>query len=154
MLATSRENYMLKKACRLKQQREKYSSKKGTVEYKNKLLQKRKSYASLRESNNSEMENRIKKFKEIITEGPYYICVVCNRCLYKRSVINFKIDKYESPDSQFYFSSVPSFNDSKYICITCDRKLKSKKSKTPFQAVCNKFELYNFPKNLSDIKSP
>ena len=31
----------------------------------------------------------IKEFKEKIREGPYYVCCVCNRMLYKKSVKNF-----------------------------------------------------------------
>ena len=143
------ENYTSKKVV-LKEQREKYSLKKGTVEHEIKLLKKRKNYSSLKASNNSD-DKRIKKFKEIMMEGPYYICVVCNRSLYKRSVTIFKIDKYESSDSNFYFSPVQSFNGNLYICLTCSRKLKSKKSQTPCQAVGNKLELYNFPQNLPDI---
>ena len=34
---------------------------------------------------------RISKFTELIREGPYYICVACNRCLYHRSVLLFKV---------------------------------------------------------------
>ena len=36
----------------------------------------------------------IKEFKDRIREGPYYICCVCNRMLYKKSVINFISTKY------------------------------------------------------------
>ena len=135
----------------LEQLRKSYALKKICPEHKIKLLQKQKDYAALKASNNSDIDKRIKKFKELIMEGPYYICVVCNRCLYKRSVITFKIEKYESLNSTFYFSHILSFDSSQYICITCNRKLKSKKDQTPYQAVCNKLELYNFSQNLSDI---
>ena len=39
--------------------------------------------------NNVKKEGRIKAFKNLIRDGPMYICVCCNRCLYKRSVIFF-----------------------------------------------------------------
>ena len=32
----------------------------------------------------------VKTYKDQIKEGPIYICVVCNRSLYRRSVILFK----------------------------------------------------------------
>ena len=84
-------------------------------------------------------------------EGPYYICIVCNRCLYKRSFVSFKSDTYESLSSGFYFSHVQRFNGNEYICSTCHKKRKSKKKVTPCQAVCNRLEIYNLPCNLSDI---
>ena len=40
-------------------------------------------------------QDRINKFKLNIRQGPYFICVVCNRSLYNRSVKLFKIEKYE-----------------------------------------------------------
>ena len=33
--------------------------------------------------------NNVSKFKSLIKEGPYFICVICHRGLYKRSVISF-----------------------------------------------------------------
>ena len=33
--------------------------------------------------------NSVSKFKSLIKEGPYFICVICHRGLYKRSVISF-----------------------------------------------------------------
>ena len=32
-------------------------------------------------------EFKVSVFKELINSGPYYICVVCNRNLYKKSVV-------------------------------------------------------------------
>ena len=32
---------------------------------------------------NNTTRNCIKTFKTAVTDGPYYICIVCNRCLYK-----------------------------------------------------------------------
>ena len=40
-------------------------------------------------------DDRILKFTTMIQDGPYYVCAVCNRCLYHRSVIVFNIEKYE-----------------------------------------------------------
>ena len=33
-------------------------------------------------------------FKTQIKEGPYYICVVSNRCLYKKLFISLKIENH------------------------------------------------------------
>ena len=37
---------------------------------------------------------KINTFKKKILDGPYFICIVCNCCLYKRSVIDYKEEKY------------------------------------------------------------
>ena len=34
--------------------------------------------------------SKVAVFKELINCGPYYICVVCNCCLYRRSICTFK----------------------------------------------------------------
>ena len=133
--------------------REKYASNRGTVEHKIKLVQKQKNYNTSKVSAISDIDKRIQRFKELIMKGPYYICVVCNRCLYKRSVVVFKEDKYESLNSKFYFSHIQNFNRSQYICLTCHRKLKSKKNLIPYHAVCNKLEVYSLPHNLNRYQS-
>lgn len=43
---------------------------------------------------NETVDDRVSVFTDFIQEGPFYICIVCNRCLYKRSVKIYKIDKY------------------------------------------------------------
>ena len=76
----------------------------------------------------------IQQFNGDIREGPYYICVVCNRLLYTKTVLEFKKDKYNS--SSCLFTSVTSLNGNMYICNTCHITIK-KKNKTPCQAVYN-----------------
>lgn len=61
------------------------------------------------------------------------MCVVCNRCLYRRFVIGFSVDNYNVP--KVTFTSIKSFDDFKYICKTCDSKIK--KNKIPCQAICS-----------------
>ena len=68
---------------------------------------------------------KITRFKKLITGGPFYICVVCDRCLYKRSVIQFHEDQFEHLISDIY-TRVVSFDEGKYICKTCARKTKTK----------------------------
>ena len=64
-----------------------------------------------------------------------YLCsVVCNRLLYRKTVLEFKKDNYNS--SSCLFTSVASFNGNMYICNTCHVTIK-KKNKTPCQAVYN-----------------
>ena len=51
----------------------------------------------------------INQFKRKIREGPYFICTVCNRILYKKSVITFINKKYPC---QKYMQNM-SFKDHK-----------------------------------------
>ena len=71
-------------------------------------------------------EDRINKFKLNIRQGPYFICVICNRSLYNRSVKLFKVEKYEILYDES-LSLVKSFDSNYHICNTCDRTLNKKK---------------------------
>ena len=93
--------------------------------------------------------SKVTVFKEPINSGPYYICVVSNRCLYRRSVCTFKRDKF-SAFSDKVFSCVESFDGNFYICMTCGKKLK--KNCIPCQAVYNQLELCELPKEFRDIR--
>jgi len=84
-----------------------------------------------------------------IREGPYYICVVCNRLLYRKTVLEFKKDKYNC--SSYLFTSVTSFNGDMYICNTCHVTIK-KKNKTPCQAACNNLTVDDVPPELATLE--
>ena len=90
----------------------------------------------------------VSDFKTQIKEGPYYICVVCNRCLYKKSVISFKIGNYGDVNA-VPFSLVMSYDGHSYICRTCDKTMK--KNCIPCQAVCNKMGITFLPKEFESI---
>ena len=53
------------------------------------------------------LESCIKHFKRKIREGPYFVCTVCNRILYKNSVIRCINNKYPC---QTFFSVQQSFD--------------------------------------------
>ena len=91
----------------------------------------------------------IQQFNGAIREGPYYICVVCNRLLYRKTVLEFKKDKYKCSSS--LFTSVTSFNGNMYICKTCDLTIK-KKNKTPCQAVYNNLGVDDVPPELASLE--
>jgi hypothetical protein len=61
----------------------------------------------------------IEQFKKQIKAGPFYICCVCNRTLYKKSVIILKKTKYSV---QNCFMVQCSFDGNEYICKTCHTK--------------------------------
>ena len=81
----------------------------------------------LREDNfaNSEHLKQVTLFKKLIIEGPYFICVICNRCLYKRSIVRFKFNSYSSLVKEL-LHLVSSYDDRLYICRTCHNKVKKK----------------------------
>jgi len=64
--------------------------------------------------------SRIMVFKTAVKEGPYHVCVVCNRCLYRKTVKLFDCSKY---DYQFayVFTTVESYDSNDYICLTCEQ---------------------------------
>jgi len=87
-------------------------------------------------------------FKNIIKEGPFYICVCCNRCLYKRSVNIFKEEKYTFNTHELC-ELIPSFDNNLYVCLTCHNKFRKKE--IPCQSISNKLQLFDFPDKLKDI---
>jgi len=57
---------------------------------------KRKQMYEQSKNQHKHVSDSVKKFKQLIFDGPFYICVCCHRCLYKRSVLNYsqKIPKF------------------------------------------------------------
>ena len=88
-------------------------------------------------------------FKKLVQEGPYYICVVYNRCLYRRSVILYSEEKFPLVD-EHYLNFIESYDGHFYIYKLCSRKIL--KGHTPCQAVCNKLEIFEFPEDLKNIR--
>ena len=89
----------------------------------------------------------MKEFKINIKQGPYFVCVICNRSMYKRSVKLFDMEKYEILDDTT-LPFVNSYNGNHYIiCNTCDKKLQKKE--IPEQCVLSKLEFYNFPDHVA-----
>ena len=64
----------------------------------------------------------INQFKRKIREGPYSICTVCNRILYKKSVITYINKKYPCLPNIFQYSTVIWWEE-KYVCNTCRSKV-------------------------------
>ena len=92
---------------------------------------------------------KITRFKKLIIDGPFYICIVCNRCLYKRSVIQFHEDQFEHLISDMY-TGVVSFDEEKCICKTCARKIRTKHA--PCQVFINELQITNLPNQFCDIR--
>ena len=113
------------------------------------IVTRRKDLKEEKCSSTHSVEYYIKQFNRAIREGPYYICVVCNRLLYRKTVLEFKKDNYNS--SSCLFTSVSSFNGNMYICKTCHATIK-KKNKTPCQAVYNNLAVDDVPPELANLE--
>ena len=94
-------------------------------------------------------EGNIARFTEKIRKGPVFICVVCNHCLYDRSVMIFNENSYVIGDPYFSYSFVHSFDGKLYICLTCHRKLK--RHIIPDISVFNKLSLSEFPEDFPQL---
>ena len=88
----------------------------------------------------------ISKFHGRIKEGPYYICSVCNRLLYRKSVKLLEKKKY-SLVPKTLFTNIASFDNKQYICTTCRSKVD--KGKIPCQAVYNDMSVDEVPAELA-----
>ena len=125
-------------------------------EQKRKYMQNNRAFCKIdsesdRADSGNRFEGNIARFTEKIRKGPVFICVVCNRCLYDRSVMIFNENSYEIGDPYFSYSFVHSFDGKLYICLTCHRKLK--RHIIPDISVFNKLSLSEFLKQLNRLKS-
>ena len=96
-------------------------------------------------SREGDYSDSVSTFKKIIQSGPSFICIVCNRCLHRRSVTLFSENKHQESESNM-FNFICSHDNNFYICKTCAQKLN--KNQIPWQPVCNKLQIYDFPEDL------
>ena len=84
----NKKKQYLSNSNKIKDERKKHYSKNST-----KLKKNRKIYCKKVNDTTSNSEansvRRIERFKNRINEGPFFICICCNRCLYNRSVLLF-----------------------------------------------------------------
>ena len=99
------------------------------------------------DSQNKNLQSCIDRFKILVREGPYYICCVCNRSLYKKSVIKLILNKYPS-DSMFNIKE--SYDGKEYICKTCQSKCI--KNAIPCQAIINNLLVDDIPTELDCLR--
>ena len=91
---------------------------------------------------------RIDSFRSKVYCGPFYICVICNQCFYRKTVKVFIENSY--PDVvQIINTNVKSYDDKFYICITCSKTCM--KNKIPCNAVYNKLAIDDMPTCLQSL---
>ena len=93
------------------------------------------------------LDTCIRCFLKKIREGPFYVCSVCNRVLYRRTVLALNKSKY---GKQNLFTGKTSFDNKEYICKTCHSKLL--KGQVPCQAVYNKLMVDQIPSELECLE--
>ena len=93
-------------------------------------------------------QGRVDKFLHLAKRGPTFIFVVCNRCLYASSVMEFQFNKY-TLDLTGIIHKVTK-NDTTYICNRCHSYLK--KSHIPAQAVCNKLKKFEARAEIKKLR--
>ena len=98
---------------------------------------------------NGSTADSIKRFRDSIKVGPYFVCVICNRMLYRVSVAKCRTEKYPA-GIRHISTDVKSYDNTEYICHTC--RVKAMKGKVPCQAVSNKMELYAIPMQLKCLR--
>ena len=96
-----------------------------------------------------DLDDYISTFKNKIKEGPYYVCSVCNRLLYRKSVVLLQKHKYNNINENM-FTDIKSFDHKEYICKTCHSKVL--KDKIPCQAICNNMYVDEIPAELSSLE--
>ena len=85
-------------------------------------------------------------FISAMKDGPDYICVSCNRLMYRKTVQEFHASKYDKAPNEFV---VPECQNKQWICKTCHNALK--RGALPAQVKANSLDLDNIPDELSDL---
>ena len=83
--------------------------------------------------------------------GPFYVYVICNRCLYFSNVIKFDSEKYDKECVNKLNTNVTSFDKNYYICKTYDTH--TRMLKVLGQAVFNGLIIEEIPKQLDCLNT-
>ena len=88
-------------------------------------------------------------FTSAVQEGPDYVCVCCNRLMYRKTVQQFQVSNYDKAPSDFVVTDVVSAQNKQWICKTRHGGLK--RGRLPAQAKANKLDLDSIPVELSEL---
>ena len=100
------------------------------------------------------IDSSINKFKEVIQEGPTFICSSCNRLLYRRCVYKYSLTDFKiefQPLVEKCRTNKISFDNNEYICNTCRNSLR--KGQLPAMAEANFMKLDEIPQQLKELTS-
>ena len=124
------------------------ATKRQSSEYREKEAQAKKQCRIKQRSTPSNVLQASQAFIAATKEGPDYTCVCCNHLMYRKTVIEFKVTKYNKAPDDF---TVPDSGIKQWMCKTCDNPLK--RGKLPAQAKANNLDLEDIPSELSDLNS-
>ena len=122
------------------------ATKRQSSEYRKKEAQAIKQCRIKQRSAPSNILKASQAFLTATKEGPDYMCVCCNRLMYRKTVIEFKVTKYSKAPDDF---TVPDSGTKQWMCKTCDNALK--RGKLPAQAKANNLDLEDIPSELADL---
>ena len=114
------------------------ATKRQSCEYREREAQAKKQYRIKQKSTPSNILQASQAFIAATKEGPDYTCVCCNRLMYRKTVIEFKVTKYSKAPDDFTVI-VPDSGIKQWMCKTCDNALK--RGKLPAQAKANNLDL-------------
>ena len=103
------------------------------------------------------LDTAVSAFLDKTKLGPKYVCVSCNRMMYKQSVVLYCKAKYAKASNELLdqiFHSDNSYNSSdgkKWVCKTCDSALS--RGNMPVQAKANGLQLSSIPTELSCLNA-
>lgn len=114
------------------------------------VKRKRQNRAQDNETDQEKINGYINSFKNEVRNGPFFICVICNRTFYRRGVVQYGENKYNNIDNKHFQFIVQSYDNREYICHTCNSKLL--KGRIPCQAVSNSLRVEELPKEFRDLR--
>ena len=103
------------------------------------------------------VQDAMNKFNDECCKQAVYICTSCHRLVWRRGVNEFKINKYDKISVELRNAvladkhCISSTDGSTYICLNCDRTLKS--GRVPAQSKANCMDLEEIPDELKDLNN-
>ena len=119
----------------------------NSVSKNNRKRKRCKKQLGIHSTRKSNSECRIEKFMKLSMEGPTFVCVICRRCLYFRTVTQFDPKKYDIAMADLVHQV--SASQKSYICRNCHSSFK--KSQIPAQTVSNMLNIFPVPDELKKL---
>ncbi|CAF2973147.1 unnamed protein product, partial [Rotaria sp. Silwood2] len=103
--------------------------------------------------------SNLNRFRQIIREGPDYVCISCRLVLFRNQVVPFVEKKYIKQNMsteikkriQSYFDHYSSSTESQWICKLCSDKIK--KQQMPNRAIANQLKVCEVPSELKRLNN-